>query len=53
MVEGLVEISKNIQLVDGEASAIQLNAETSKQASQDLLNIANDLESMLAKFRLN
>jgi len=51
MASGLLNISKNIQLINTEAGAVQENAGSTKQSSEELLKIANDLEEMISKYK--
>ena len=51
MATGLINISKNIQLINIETGAVQKNADSTKKSSEELLKIANDLEDMISKYK--
>ncbi|MCL2480184.1 MAG: methyl-accepting chemotaxis protein [Spirochaetaceae bacterium] len=51
MVSGLVDISKNIQLINEKTSAVQNNADATKSSSEGMMEIANDMEVFISKFK--
>jgi len=51
MAGGLVLISRNIQLITGEVSAIRQSADSTEASSEELLKIANDLDDIISKFK--
>ena len=52
MAIGLVEISRAIHLIDAEASAIQQSADSTKESSEELLSIADDLGTFSERFKI-
>jgi methyl-accepting chemotaxis protein len=53
MATGLINISKNIQLMSEETNLVQKNAGSTKLSSEELLKIANDLEVMVSKYKIS
>ena len=51
MASGLVDISKNIQLINEEAGAVNQSASSTKEASETILNIANEMEDSVKNFK--
>jgi methyl-accepting chemotaxis protein len=53
MAEEIVGISKNIQIINEEAEAVSNGADITKSSSEGMLKIANNLESLMSKFKTN
>jgi methyl-accepting chemotaxis protein len=52
MAAGLAEVSRNIQLIHTEAGSVQQNAIETNQASEEMLDTANEMEKFVARFKL-
>ena len=52
MTAGLVDISKNIQLILSETISVQETAIHTSEASQELFNTANGMETYVSKFKI-
>ncbi|MCL2763898.1 MAG: methyl-accepting chemotaxis protein [Treponema sp.] len=53
MVMGLVDISKNIQLINKETSVMNQSASSTKEASETILRIANEMEVSFKNFKIS
>jgi len=53
MATGLVDISRTIQLINKEAGTAQQSADSTKEASEQLLQTANDMEDLISRFKTN
>ncbi len=51
MSTGLVEISRNIQLIHSETVSVQESAIHTSEASQELFNTANGMETFVSRFK--
>ncbi|MCL2819320.1 MAG: methyl-accepting chemotaxis protein [Oscillospiraceae bacterium] len=51
MASGLVDISKNLQLINEEAGAVNKSAGSTNDASDIILNMANELEESVQDFK--
>ncbi len=52
MSAGLVDISKNIQLIHSETISVQESAIHTSEASQELFNTANGMETFVSRFKI-
>ncbi len=52
MSAGLVDISKNIQLIHSETISVQESAIHTSEASQELFNTANGMETFVSRFKV-
>ncbi len=52
MSAGLVDISKNIQLIHAETISVQESAIHTSEASQELFNTANGMETYVSRFKI-
>ena len=50
---GVIDISKNIQLINKETGIFQENADSTKQSSEALFKIASDMEEFISKFKIS
>ncbi|MCL2807867.1 MAG: methyl-accepting chemotaxis protein [Coriobacteriia bacterium] len=53
MTSGIVDISKSIQLISKEAAVTQQSADSAKLSSEELLDMANDMEGFISKFKIS
>ena len=53
MTVGVDDISKNINMVSTEAASVKESANSAKEASQLLLNVANEMEEFIAQFQIS
>jgi len=53
MTVGVDDISKNINLVSSEAESVKESANTAKETSQQLLNVANEMEEFISQFQIS
>jgi len=51
MASGLIDISKNLQLINEEAMAVNKSAGSTNDASEIILNMANELEESVKNFK--
>jgi len=51
MTSGLIDISKNIQLINQEAAAVNKSAGSTNDASEIILKMANELEESVKNFK--
>jgi len=51
MAAGLVDIARNIQLINEETTAVSVSANTTKDASETLLKTANEMEESVSRFK--
>jgi len=53
MASGLVDISKNIQLINEESGKAQHSADSAKQSSEELIATANEMETFMKQFKVS
>ena len=53
MTNGIVDISKNVQLINTEVGELLHNADSTKRSSEDLLQVANDLDQFISEFKVH
>jgi methyl-accepting chemotaxis protein len=51
MASGLVEISKNLQYINAETGAIKDSADSTKQQSEELIDIAKAMEDIITQYK--